>query len=225
MLDFGGEIAGSITVGVMPSICRGPLGEILTRFSEQFPAVSIRVIEAYSGTLADRVAAGELDLALCNRPASQSRLKLRLLAKNVVVLVSGERRNLVRWKPYDLARLDKLKLVLPSAQHSIRRLIDRHIKNGAIRPERIIDIDGLGATMEVIRAGDWSTLLPSIAIVNDPAPRRIIINPVTSPALTSDIYELRAPERPLPLAGQKLVQMIQDELLQAPNRLDRLRRS
>lgn len=221
MLDFGGEIAGSITIGLMPSICRGPLGEILTQYSEQFPAVGIKVLEAYSGTLAERVVAGELDLALCNRPASQSRLKLRLLAKNTVVLVSGERRKLTPWKPYDLANLNNLKLVLPSSQHSIRRLIDRQIKDGAIRPDRIIDIDGLGATMEVVQAGDWSTLLPSIAVINDLGSSRITINPITSPLLTSDIYELRAPERPLSLAGQKFVQMVQDKLLLAPDRMKR----
>ena len=216
MRDFGGMIAGPISVGLMPSICRGPFAAILNRYSEAYPGVTIKVVEANSGTLADRVIAGELDVAICNRPASQTRLKLRLLAKDKIVLVSGAKKNLVRWKPYELAGIDDLKLVLPSPRHSLRRLLDRHIKARAIRASHILEIDGLGATMEVVQSGDWSTLLPSVAVINDLASTRVTINPVASPALTSDIYELRLPERPLSLPAQKLSEMVYDELVRVP---------
>jgi LysR family transcriptional regulator, nitrogen assimilation regulatory protein len=37
MRDFGGTISGFIRVGIMPSICRGPLATILTRYSDAYP--------------------------------------------------------------------------------------------------------------------------------------------------------------------------------------------
>ena len=69
--------------------------------------------------------AGALDFAICNRPASQTELKLRLLHRNRVILVSGPTKKLTPWKPCRLAHMPDLKLVLPSSQHSLRRVLDK----------------------------------------------------------------------------------------------------
>lgn len=118
MLDFGGTIAGAIRVGLMPTICRGPLAKILVDYTSAYPKVEIEIVEAYSGTLADRVVAGELDLAVCNRPAPQTNLTMRLLFSDRVLLVSGAARPRQPWVPCRLDAIDGLKLVLPSAHHS-----------------------------------------------------------------------------------------------------------
>lgn len=215
MLDFGGAIAGTVRIGLMPSICRGPLPAILSAYSDAYPRVEIKLLEANSGTLADRLIAGDLDLAICNRPASQTKLKLRLLHRDRVVLVSGPTKQLTRWRPCRLSDVRDLKLVLPSPYHSLRRLLDKHIKSGAIRPARVIEIDGLGATMEFIQSSDWSTTLPGIAVINDARADRFILNPIASPDLSSDIYELRPPDKPLSLPAQKLVEMVQHDLTRA----------
>lgn len=219
MRDFGGSISGFIRVGMMPSICRGPLATILTRYSDAYPDVEIRILEAYSGTLAESVIAGELDFAICNRPASQTELKLRLLHRDRVLLVSGRAKKLTPWKPYRLSEVPDLKLVLPSSQHSIRRLIDKHIKSGKIKPTRIIDMDGLGATMRFVQNSDWSTTLPGVAVIDDAKSDMFILNPIASPDLSSDIYELHVPDRPLSLPAQKLVQMVHEGLLDTPSYL------
>jgi len=219
MRDFGGAISGFIRVGIMPSICRGPLATILTKYSDAYPDVEIKIVEAYSGTLADAVIAGALDFAICNRPASQTGLKLRLLHRDRVILVSGPTKKLTPWKPCRLAEVQDLKLVLPSSQHSLRRLLDKHIKAGKIKPARVIEMDGLGATMRFVQSSDWSTTLPSVAIIDDAKSDSFILNPIASPDLSSDMYELHLPERPLSLPAQKLVQMVHDELLRTPSYL------
>ena len=219
MRDFGGSISGFIRVGIMPSICRGPLATILTRYSDAYPDVEIKILEAYSGTLADQVIAGALDFAICNRPASQTELKLRLLHRDRVILVSGPTKKLTPWKPCRLAHMPDLKLVLPSSQHSLRRVLDKHIKAGRIKPARIMEMDGLGATMRFVQSSDWSTTLPSVAVIDDAKSDTFIMSPIASPELSSDIYELHLPARPLSLPAQKLVQMVHEELLRTPSYL------
>ncbi len=216
MLDFGGTVAGSIRLGLMPTICRGVLARVLGEYTRSYPRVEIEIVEAYSGTLADRLIAGDLDLAICNRPASQTSLKLRLLYSDRILLVSGAARRREGWRPLRLDAVDDLKLVLPSAHHSLRRILDRQIKAGTIRPARVIQVDGLGATMEFVGTSDWSTLLPSAAVVNDQASGRFTLNPIAHPDLSSDIYVMHPPDMPLSLPAQTIVQMIQDELLAVP---------
>lgn len=215
MLDFGGTIAGTIRVGLMPSICRGPVAGLLSAYLDAFPRVEVKIVEAYSGTLARQVMAGELDLAVCNRPAQQTSLKLRLLLRDRVVLVSGPHTGrLPPWAECRLSELPELKLILPSGQHSLRRLLDAHVKSGAIATVRIMEMDGLGATLRFVEATDWATLLPGIAVVEEARAGRFLLNPVAAPArLTSDIYALHAPDQPPSLAAQRFIDMLETELL------------
>lgn len=218
MLDFGGTVAGSIRLGLMPTICRGVLAQVLDDYTRAYPRVEIEIVEAYSGTLADRLVAGDLDLAICNRPASQTSLKLRLVYSDRLLLVSGTAARRPPWQPVRLDAVGDLKLVLPSAHHSLRRILDRQIKAGTIRPARVIQVDGLGATMEFVGASDWSTVLPSAAVVNDQASGRFALSPIAYPSLASDIYVMHPPELPLSLPAQTIVQMIQDALEEVPER-------
>lgn len=212
MLDFGSRVVGSIRLGLMPSICRGPFARILTRYCDEYPNVEIKVFEATSGALADMLLAGDLDFAVCNRPVSQTRLKLQPVFNAPIALVSGRATRKKHGVSCDLAELSGLKLVLPTRSNSLRRLVDRKIKAGTIRASRIIEIDGLSGTMSFIESSDWSTLVPSIALINDISSKRFIVNPVAAPELVSEIFEMHNPDRPLSLPGQRMVAAIRSVL-------------
>lgn len=222
MLDFGGMIAGTIRVGLMPSICRGPIAGLLDAYLRGYPRVEVKILEAYSGTLARQVMAGELDVAVCNRPAQQTTLKLRLLLRDRVALVSGpDSRLLPPWSDCRLSELTGLKLILPSGQHSIRRLLDAHVKSGAIAPAKVMEMDGLGATLRFVEATDWATLLPGIAVAEEARAGRFVLNPVAQPAsLTSDIYAIHGPDRPPSLAVQRFIDLVEAELGRTAQTLD-----
>lgn len=221
MLDFGGTVAGSIRVGVMPSVCRGPFATVLAAYSELYPEVEISISEANSGILARGVITGDLDFAICNRPASQTDLKLHHLYSDRIMLVSGPSADFTPWQPVDLSQARNLKLILPSSQHSLRRMLDKHIKAGAIRTARLIEIDGLSGTMHVVESSDWSTALPSVAVINDIDTERFILNPIKSPNISSDIYEIHSPDNPLSLPSMKFSEMILEELNRTTKRFEK----
>jgi DNA-binding transcriptional LysR family regulator len=106
--------------------------------------------------------------------------------------------------------------VLPCSHHSQRRLLDKHIAAGHIRPVRVIEMDGLAASISFVEDSDWSIALPGIAMVRDFKLNGMIFNPISYPELKSDIYELHAPECPLSLPAQKFVQILQDEIERIP---------
>jgi len=169
MLDGGGRLAGTVRAGLMPSICRGLLGAIRTTFVEAHPAVELKILEATSGPLADAVTAGQIDFAIGNAPASQTALKLRLLLRDPVVLVSGAARGLPPGRPLRLAELTNLHLVMPSRHNAIRRLLDARLKAAEIVPARFVEIDGLDATMRFLAGSMWSSAIPRVALAHDRA--------------------------------------------------------
>jgi DNA-binding transcriptional LysR family regulator len=216
MRAFSGEVAGSIAAGIMPSICHGPLAPVLAAFTAQYPNVSVRIIEGLSGTLAEWVLSGEVDFAICNRPASGSELSLRLLITDRLALVSSRNSGRIAFAPCSLRGIADLKLVLPSKNHFLRHTLDHAIGRGDFRPVQTLEIDGQSATMQFVAHSDWSTILPAIALIHELDSHRFTINPIEQPPLTTEIYELRSPRHTLSAAAERFVAMLEAQLRAAP---------
>jgi DNA-binding transcriptional LysR family regulator len=216
MNQYTGAVAGTITAGIMPSICHGPLAPMLAQFTAEYPNVAVRVVEGLSGTLANWVLDGSVDFAVCSRPASTQELQLRLLKYDSLVLVSGPKSPLQPFAPCTLAQIPELKLVLPSAHHFLRHTLEHHIQQGDFRPVKTLEIDGQSATLQFVAHSDWCTILPTIALVNEFESGRFTINPVESPRLSTEIYELRSPRHDLTPAAERFIAMLETHLQQTP---------
>lgn len=217
MAQFNGAVAGTITAGIMPSVCHGPLAQILTRYTNDFPNVEVRIVEGLSGTLADWVLAGEVDFAICNRPASAQGLESRLLLTDRLVLVSAKGANAKPFVPCNLHQMAALKLVLPSRHHALRHTLDYHVDRGDFRPIKTLEIDGQIATLQFVAHSNWSTILPRIALINEFDSQRFTINPIEAPTFTTEIYELRSSRHTLSLAAQHFIEMLEAGMRDAPS--------
>ena len=216
MHAFSGEVAGSITAGIMPSICHGPLAPVLARYTEAYPNVAVRIVEGLSGTLAEWVMSGEVDFAICNRPAATPGLSLRLVVTDRLVLVSAPNNTRLPFAPCKLADVTDLKLVLPSPNHFLRHTLDHHINRGDFRPVTTLEIDGQSATLQFVAHSDWSTILPTVALINEFDSSRFTINPIEDPVLSTELYELRSPRRTLSAASERFIAMLEAQLLATP---------
>jgi LysR family transcriptional regulator, nitrogen assimilation regulatory protein len=216
MMQFNGAVAGAITAGIMPSICHGPLAPMLAKYTADYPNVDVRIVEGLSGTLADWVLSGEVDFAICNRPTSTQGLETRLLLSDRLVLVSSKSKGLLPFAPCKLNDIAALKLVLPTRHHALRHTLDHHINRGDFRPIRTLEIDGQIATLQFVAHSDWSTILPTIALIHEFDSQRFTINPIEAPLLSSEIYELRSSRHTLSLAAEHFIAMLAASMRAAP---------
>lgn len=216
MQQYSGSVGGAITAGIMPSICHGPLAPMLARYTIAYPNVAVRIVEALSGTLAEWVLSGAVDFAICNRPASTRGLELRLLMSDQLVLVSGRTRGLMPFAALSLREVADLKLVLPSHNHFLRHTLEHHINRGDLRPVQTLEIDGQSATLQFVAHSDWSTILPSIALVRELESQRFTINPIREPGLRTEIYELCSAKHTLSEASTRFIAMLEQDLHNAP---------
>ena len=216
MQAFSGEVAGSITAGIMPSICHGPLAPVLARYTAAYPNVAVRIVEGLSGTLAEWVMSGEVDFAICNRPAATPGLALRLVVTDRLVLVSAPNSTRLPFAPCKLGDVTDLKLVLPSPNHFLRHTLDHHINRGDFRPVTTLEIDGQSATLQFVAHSDWSTILPTVALINEFGSSRFTINPIEDPVLSTELYELRSPRRTLNAASERFIAMLEAQLRATP---------
>lgn len=205
MREFATGVSGALDVGLIPTITKGALAELLPPFAEDLPNVDIRVVEAFSGTLTDWVMSGELDFAVVTEPPRHDGLEMRVLSSEPLAMISGRDTGRRHLEPVSLSELPPIKLVMPSRQHSLRTMVERYIKVGNIKIERVIEIDGLFGTLEFIRNSDFSGIFPVTTIVRDLHKGEYIVNPLEDLQTTLEYFLVHQTQRPLSPAARELV--------------------
>jgi len=202
--DASGRVTGDLTVGLMPSVANSVLPEVLAQYKSNCPDVTLRIVEAYSGSLFDQLNSGKLDLAIINKSTNLGRTAIIPLFRDYLVLVTRFARG--RRAPAEIAshRLSDFRLVLPSQQQGMRVLIDSILASKGIVLKPEIELDSLGPTLKLVRESDWATILPVIAvkqavhrkllrsqrIVDPEIPREVIVaSPTTrTPTLAAELF-------------------------------------
>ena len=206
MLDLAGAVAGRINVGVPPSFSKTALPAALRRFSEEYPHVEMRIAEAYSGTLSEWVVAGDLELAIVTQPPADLGLATAPFFRDRLALVRGAGR-----RGRNSAGRG-LKLAVPSGRHSLRQKIDSHPRLHAPNVGRILEIDGLTATLELVRASDWATVLPIVAVADDVREGRLKTEAISAPELWLDYFLVQTKDLPLSVASRRFLDLLDAEL-------------
>ena len=76
----------------MPSVSTSILPGVLAEYKALYPDVTLRILEAYSGSLMDWLTSGKLDLAIVNNMGNLSGVAILPLGRDHLVLVTS-------WKP------------------------------------------------------------------------------------------------------------------------------
>ncbi len=204
LCDASGKITGDLTVGLMPSVANSVLPAVLAEYKAKYSDVTLRIVEAYSGSLLDQLYSGKLDLAVVNNTSSLGRAVIVPLFRDYLVLVtrySSAKRISAEIQSY---RLQDYKLVLPSQRQGMRLLVDSTLASKGIILKPEIELDSLGPTLELVRESDWATILPVVAvkhaidkkllrsqrIVEPDLPRDVIVaSPTTrTPSLAAELF-------------------------------------
>jgi len=161
--DGSGKIAGSLSIGVPPSIAHGVLAEVLSGFSEKYPDVHISVSEGYSAHLVDWLLQGDLNFAILGEFEDDRRLYSQAIAteelKVLTSIATPHAGDTITGK-----ELAKLKLVLPSAKNLIRILIAAEFEEEGIKLVPAMEIDSLSTVFATVRQPGWASILPASAI-------------------------------------------------------------
>lgn len=122
--DASGKVTGDLTVGLMPSVANSVLPAVLAEYKSSYPDVTLRIVEAYSGSLLDQLNSGKLDLAIVNNSSNLGRIAIMPLFRDYLVLVTRYKTG--KKVPLEIPsqRIQDFRLVLPSQRQGMRVLIE-----------------------------------------------------------------------------------------------------
>lgn len=181
---LSGTVAGPLRVGLMPTFTRGLLAPVLGTYLADFPEVELSVVEAYSGVLVEKVAAGELDLAVVPHAGDREDLRSRPLGQDREILVRRPGGPVPHLAPVRLAELPPLRLVLPARGNARRDRLDLLFRSMSQPVAAILDMDAMIATLDFVASSDWATILPQTICGQDLDGRLRWLHPIVAPELT-----------------------------------------
>lgn len=205
--DSGGKVIGDLTIGVMPSLAASALSSVVAEFSQNYPHVKLRLLEAYSDSLTERLLKGSLDFAFINDEQGHAELGYTKLYEDHLVLIRRHDPNRHE-TVFPASQLGSLKLVLPSVRQGMRRAMDALLMTTPFVIEPQIEIDSLNAVLELISETDYASIFPSLAVKRAVLAGRIQASRIVEPVFCHNVVVAYSQSHQPSLAGRTFIELL-----------------
>lgn len=181
------RVAGRVVVG-LPTSASAVLSVPLLRTAfERFPLVRIHLIESLSGYLQEWIEAGRLDLAILFDARPSPGVSLTPILVEDLWLVGAPNSLPAGLAEIALRRLPRFRLVVPSASHSHRRLVEGIALSHNLRLNVVAEVDSLSVQKAIVADGATFTILAHSAIHADLAAGALQAARIVSPSISRSV--------------------------------------
>ena len=170
---------GALRIGAAPTCASHYLPSLLAAFAESFPAVEIRVEIDNSPTVAEGVAAGELDCGLIEGPASNPKLEERLVVEDELVVVVGSRHELAKMVRITTSELERHRYLSREPGSALEEAA-QGMFGDAYKRSPHIELTHPDAVRAAATAGLGFAVLPAVAISRELADGLLVRLPLPS---------------------------------------------
>jgi LysR family hydrogen peroxide-inducible transcriptional activator len=161
---MGDPLAGTLRVGVLPTISPYLLPSVTPRLKKKFPALTLAWIEDKTATLVERLDAGTLDAALLALEAEIGEVEHAVIAEDPFVLVLAPNDPLAKSKrPATTAELRGAGVLLLDEGHCFRTQA-LELCGSARANELEFRATSLSTLVQMVAGGAGLTLLPALAV-------------------------------------------------------------
>ncbi|MDX3929517.1 MAG: LysR substrate-binding domain-containing protein [Shinella sp.] len=186
MLNAAENPSGEVTVGLPTSACRGLSVPLITAATNQYPSISIHIIEAMTGSLEEWVQAGRIDVALLYDRRAFENLETNDVMTEELRLIVRSAHPFANERAVTFRDASTLPLVLPAAPNAIRSLVERNAIRSDSKLNIALNCDSMAAITELVQSG-YATLYPSFPMYREIERGEFVAIPVVNPTPKWDL--------------------------------------
>ena len=164
LLRRGGS--GVLRVAAPPQTIESVLSRFLPRYSERFPNVQVRLIEALGHEQLVLLERGEVHLGIRHDQGSDRRFESRALQADEVLAACALSLQLGSAGMIDIGHLVRHPLLLLDAGYSVRKMFDAACRLAEIEPKILIESRAPHTLLALAEAGHGVAIIPSILATN-----------------------------------------------------------
>lgn len=210
-----GEISGHVNIGLIASITTGVLAETLSAFSARHPKVGVTIADGYSKTLADWVAAGQIEAAIINSPRRHRSLNVEHIIDEDLVLACAASHGGALPAQLTLRQISELGigLVLPTRNHGLRGVLDTFAQGEDVELAPVYEVDSMVTIIKLVERTQLATILPRIVVHERVCEGALQLHSIVSPRLIRQVVAISHPRRPLSAATAAFISVLKEQIL------------
>lgn len=166
---LSGHGPAELVIGAQATIARTIFGPVGSTLRHHFPRTRLRFAEGTSADMLSWLASGNIDLAVLYLPSQTAGLKVDILLQEQLRLVVPGNEASVD-DEFAVRFLGKVPLILPSARHGLRLLVEALASRLGISLHIAMECDAsISVTKRLVQNGCGYTLLPLAAVAEEVA--------------------------------------------------------
>jgi LysR family transcriptional regulator, hydrogen peroxide-inducible genes activator len=167
VVERKGSVAGSLTVGVIPTIAPYYLPPKLSSFTRQFPQARVTVVEEITPVLLDRLRASAVDVAILALPIRGHEFDNFALLTERLFAALPRNHSLVGRKTLALKDLRKEPFLLLRDGHCFRDTAVAACDRARLDPQIIFESGQFSSILSMVGTGMGVSIVPEMAIEKD----------------------------------------------------------
>jgi LysR family nitrogen assimilation transcriptional regulator len=193
--EVKGAPVGHVVVGLPPTLALALTATIVREFKRRYPRASVSIVEGLSVHIHEWVVVGRADIGVIYNAVPSGAVEIRPLVDEQLCLVSrrGPGRRAASVKLRDLPGYP---LIIPSRPNAIRALVDARLATLGMRPNVALEIDAIGAILELVAEGQGHAVLSRRAVETSDIGRQLVARPIVQPPLTTTLAIVVSAQRP-----------------------------
>jgi DNA-binding transcriptional LysR family regulator len=207
----GRERREHLSIGCLPTVATHYLPRLLSEFSQQFPALTVRIFDNSSGEIAELVQSGQCEFGITIVSANRWDLEIKPLLKEPYIVLCRRDHALAERETVSWSDLDGLSLVRVSTQTGNRIIIDDALGSRREQMNWRYEVQHVATAISLVQAGVGLTIVPRLAIDLAGAPDLVGL-PVRNPAITRTLGIVMKRGSPISPAGEVLKKLIENQM-------------
>lgn len=204
---------GTIVLGMPPSVGIVLTTPLVTHFRAEFPQVTMRIVEGFSGHLLEWLVMGKIDVAvLYNAPRMNNLLAEPILRDELFLLGARDDKSRLGAGPVDASIVSELPMILPARPHGLRLLLDQIFSSAGIEPRIDLEVEAMPSTLRLVEGGMGYTILSYSSVHQLVAEGRIRYWRIQNPSIERELLLATSSQRPTTTAIRALTSMIRSEV-------------
>jgi len=192
--ELKGEIGGKLAVGAIPTIAPYVLPKLVRKFHEDYPAVTLEIVEDVTDGITRRIEAGELDVALASTCQPSPTLRRESLGNEPLLALVPEGHPLAKKTQVEMDDLKSQRFLLLHEMHCLSRQVHHLLESRHLQPEIALAGSQLGTIANMVAAGIGVSIVPQL-MVNHQATPGCVSRPFAPPVPERELNLLYNPLR------------------------------
>lgn len=206
--QVGKEPGGTVRIG-LPGTISGILSvPLIARLHQRHPRIKPVIAEAMSGFVGEWLEEGRIDLGVLYGSTNNRQIRLApLLREELVILLPPDA---PRSAPATLEALIDMPLILPSASHGLRRMIEQRMQEAGLVFDPAIEVDSYASIKQLVQDGFGCSVLPIHAVAAEAGRGLLQVQPFADDRFWRTAYLASHATRPLSRAASAVSGCLQE---------------